>query len=578
MKVIYLGVNSRYSGKDPSIPGDVIELRENNWDDFGYKTTFPTVCRINGELVELGNIKLLIDGVATTSAYLAELKANGWNGVFPLPNTSYISVPSEITFYGQINALLGNEGAIKVAEILRDAGYLARIKEDKNALRLISTEGFKSSLQRERSDQKSFFDGWKIFVNDTEISISDFKFTFINTLGKNSVLDLKFGDREILPHEINVLIGANGVGKSQLLLEIVKTWISDEKQKIPVMENLGFFPKPNISQIVVVSYSPFEMFPVDLKRYNLADKNIYRYFGFRERDTAEEISTRIILTHDAPKKNAAYSLLSCVKDDQRFYVLEDWGKKLKTVYSVLKSAINFEFAAIRVNPELNPSIYFKSNQVFPNSVLDYNSGKGIERYISIHLDQILNLNIPAIEENCILQEGVTFFSGQEKLKLSSGQRLFSFIVINILGAIRRDSLILIDEPELFLHPNLEIQFIQMLKEILVNFNSKALIATHSVVTVREIPSECVHVMQKTEDGLKINHPPFQTFGGDVQRITSYVFGDNAVSKPFEAWIASMVDKYPTPNALIGALEGQLNEELIIQIRALYHSRRIMWPF
>ena len=33
----------------------------------------------------------------------------------------------------------------------------------------------------------------------------------------------------------------------------------------------------------------------------------------------------------------------------------------------------------------------------------------------------------------------------EIVELSSGQKLFSFIVINILGAIRRDSLILIDE-------------------------------------------------------------------------------------------------------------------------------------
>ncbi|MCV5791964.1 ATP-binding protein, partial [Escherichia coli] len=61
------------------------------------------------------------------------------------------------------------------------------------------------------------------------------------------------------------------------------------------------------------------------------------------------------------------------------------------------------------------------------------------------------------------------------------------MVTNILGAIRRNSLILIDEPELFLHPTLEIAFIQMLKKILRNYASKALLATHSLVTVRELP-------------------------------------------------------------------------------------------
>src|SRR3546814_1200385 len=76
----------------------------------------------------------------------------------------------------------------------------------------------------------------------------------------------------------------------------------------------------------------------------------------------------------------------------------------------------------------------------------------------------------------------------------------------------------------------------MLKKILARFNSEALLATHSEVTVREIPAACVHVFEKTDEGLAIKRPPFQTFGGDVQRISSYVFGDSQASKPFEKWI------------------------------------------
>jgi ABC-type transporter Mla maintaining outer membrane lipid asymmetry ATPase subunit MlaF len=141
-------------------------------------------------------------------------------------------------------------------------------------------------------------------------------------------------------------------------------------------------------------------------------------------------------------------------------------------------------------------------------------------------------------------------------------------VINILGAIRRNSLILVDEPELFLHPTLEIQFVDMLKTILSRFNSKALLATHSVVTVREIPSQCVHVFEKTNDDVVLRHPPFQTFGGDFQRISSYVFGDKAVSKPFEAWIKAQLDELETADALIAALGDDLNEELIVLIKAM----------
>ena len=172
---------------------------------------------------------------------------------------------------------------------------------------------------------------------------------------------------------------------------------------------------------------------------------------------------------------------------------------------------------------------------------------------------------------CVAESGVAFFKDQRPIELSSGQRLFAYVVTNLLGVIRRNSLVLVDEPELFLHPTLEIQFVEMLKDILASFNSKALLATHSEVVVREVPADCVHVLARTDDGLVISHPPFQTFGGDIQRISSYVFGDNAVSKPFERWLREKLNEYDSADALIEALSDSLNEELIIQIKAMGKS-------
>jgi ABC-type methionine transport system ATPase subunit len=169
---------------------------------------------------------------------------------------------------------------------------------------------------------------------------------------------------------------------------------------------------------------------------------------------------------------------------------------------------------------------------------------------------------------CVTKSGVSFIKDGIPIELSSGQRLFAYIVINLLGVIRRNSLVLIDEPELFLHPTLEIQFIEMLKEILASFNSKALLATHSEVIVREVPADSVHVFQRTEDGLVISHPPFQTFGGDIQRISSYVFGDNVISKPFEKWLSRKLDEFGSAEALILELGDSLNEEMLVQIKAM----------
>src|SRR3546814_20555734 len=96
----------------------------------------------------------------------------------------------------------------------------------------------------------------------------------------------------------------------------------------------------------------------------------------------------------------------------------------------------------------------------------------------------------------------------------------------------------------------------MLKKILARFNSKALLATHSEVKVREIPAACVHVFEKTDKGLAIKRPPFQTFGGDVQRISSYVFGDRQASMTFEKWIERQMEELGTAKELIAAVGGQ----------------------
>ena len=81
--------------------------------------------------------------------------------------------------------------------------------------------------------------------------------------------------------------------------------------------------------------------------------------------------------------------------------------------------------------------------------------------------------------------------------LSSGQETFVNLIINILALIKPNSLILIDEPENTLHPNIEIDFISILQDILnyEDFDSFAIIATHSATIVREVPESFVRVIK-----------------------------------------------------------------------------------
>ena len=99
MKTVYLGRQSRRVTPAPDMEGDVLELLADNWDDYGNKTTFATTCRIAGKRVELGYLKLMLEDADSSERKLDKLREEGWNGIFPIPGTRYLSLPGEISFY-----------------------------------------------------------------------------------------------------------------------------------------------------------------------------------------------------------------------------------------------------------------------------------------------------------------------------------------------------------------------------------------------------------------------------------------------------------------------------------------------
>ncbi|WP_216665563.1 hypothetical protein [Pseudoruegeria sp. HB172150] len=118
----------------------------------------------------------------TSSSALDRARDAGWDGVFPVPDTDYVSVPGEITFYEQIAGALGVEVATEVATVLRDASYLVNVVDDADAKALVDSEGFGSSLQRERSSMKAFIDGWRVF-EEQAIAVQNLGFRFENAVG-----------------------------------------------------------------------------------------------------------------------------------------------------------------------------------------------------------------------------------------------------------------------------------------------------------------------------------------------------------------------------------------------------------
>lgn len=581
MRIVYVGSNKELKQHWLSNEENVLLLHYDGWDDFGFKTRFPTTCRIRGKEVELGAIKILFEQQDSSHPLLASLREQNWDSMFPIKDVNYVSVPEEITFYEHLRDLLDPQAATDIALSLRDASHLVFSLDNEAAIQLTNENGFKTSLLRERSSQRSFTNSWRMLLGQ-ELEVNDLTFTFRDTFNELSELALRFNSHSPLPHDINVIIGPNGVGKSYVLRQMVQEWIQPNPDH-PKLQGTHFHPRPNFSQLVAVSYSPFERFPVDTDDEPtlgkaLKDKNIYRFFGFRGRHPSQKTRrlTSIRNSLAVPKINACLSLIQCLIDDRRYSSIKTWANKLKTLEKVLSNAIVFDTAAIKLHQyaELHEIITddpFEEAQVFETSTIGSNNEILSERYLAISPNDNI-INVAMLQKYANLEDGVSFFRDGKRIKLSSGQRLFCYIVVNVLGVMRRNSLIVVDEPELFLHPTLEIQFVSMLKQLLRTYGSKALVATHSLITVREVPSRCIHVFESTDNGLRITNPPFETFGGDVQRISSYVFGDRAVSKPYETWLKELLKQYGTADAVIKHLDEDLNEEMIIQLNAMERGK------
>ena len=125
--------------------------------------------------------------------------------------------------------------------------------------------------------------------------------------------------------------------------------------------------------------------------------------------------------------------------------------------------------------------------------------------------------------------------------LSSGQLQIFKLFTYICSHIRMSSLLVIDEPEVHLHPQFVLQFMTSLGEILQQFDSFAVIATHSPLIVREIVNRQVFLMQRMEGGIpQIGPVTFDTFGEDATLLYRNIFGYCEEESYFTRVVSRMV--------------------------------------
>jgi predicted ATPase len=151
-----------------------------------------------------------------------------------------------------------------------------------------------------------------------------------------------------------------------------------------------------------------------------------------------------------------------------------------------------------------------------------------------------------------------------KDKLSSGQSIILFIISEIISNIRLDSLILFDEPETHLHPNAISQLMNLIFELLQNFDSYCLIATHSPLIIQEILSRNVYIIERHDNSPSIRKIGLESFGENLTVLTEEVFGNKEIQKQYKKTILSLILKGLDYNQIIQEL---ISDEIPLSLNA-----------
>jgi predicted ATP-binding protein involved in virulence len=155
------------------------------------------------------------------------------------------------------------------------------------------------------------------------------------------------------------------------------------------------------------------------------------------------------------------------------------------------------------------------------------------------------LNLIGYPELCFRKKGTETYNFEGA---SSGEAHFLSSMIGILATIKQNSLILIDEPEISLHPNWQMKYMNFLNEILRNYsNCHFIIATHSHFLISDLKGENSKIIGlKREEGkiqnieLPVN---LNTYGWSAEDVLYNVFNVASTRNKFVAEdIAKILDK------------------------------------
>lgn len=174
-----------------------------------------------------------------------------------------------------------------------------------------------------------------------------------------------------------------------------------------------------------------------------------------------------------------------------------------------------------------------SGKLIRYNILDENLFQMLKKEYTLieHLRQLGMLYPPEVN-----LKRKTEYSLQES---SSGEYHFFSSMVGLMATVKTNSLILIDEPEVSLHPNWQMKYLTFLRELFSNSEYKTshiLIATHSHFLISDLKGENSKIIGLNRDNNKIITvklpEKLNTFGWSAEEVLYSVFNVRSVRNYF----------------------------------------------
>lgn len=495
----------------PSEPKSQFYLIKDNWNDwFEYNTLYDLVYVNNkGRKLNIGGVKI------GQFDMVEDQKRPDIPESFDILDNCFFSLGQDVSYYERLNKL-GENLLHQVLSALKDVALnqeLFKKAREENVtkvslLRSVSPASVKGQYKR---------------LAHGDATLTEFQFTYKAPKNEGQLSPPMKMTFEVIPESnpptnVHILIGRNGVGKTHLLNNMIKSLVDSNAKK----SDVGQFTSSEVNDsqdlfasVVSVTFSAFDSSEPLKERKNKAEGIQYTYIGLKKAISDDEDyddDVHIPKSHKILNEEFVDSVKACILSAK----VVRWLRAVKML-------------------------------------------EGDPVFKEVEVSNLVNSK----NEQKLKQTASLLFE-----KLSSGHKIVLLTITRLVESVEERTLVLLDEPEGHLHPPLLSAFTRALSDLLVQRNGVAIIATHSPVVLQEVPRSCVWKLRRTRSEAVAERLEIESFGENIGTLTKEVFGLEVTQSGFHSLLQDAVKKRRNIESIINYFNGELGMEAQAIIRIL----------